>query len=386
MRLFALYLLGEYRLNLWANIKRLMLCSVLVAAVFFVVSMWPAFEGGHRSTYAAAQDDLMVNGPLTTKDLSEINAALGSGRLRAVHINIGAADQIQSPDSGRVTKNMIYRYERSEQEYLPQTYFSDQLLLKGSMRAPGAWAIDANTARLLHVDLGDKVRVVQVFTLPDESQHRFELTGTISAVYRPSKVLRGILMPFEPDIRPVFRAIEADYTNVFYTLASDPEDGASDVRALPQAVNWLVETSQRQREEAETAIRIGMGDSKSLTEGVLLAGAIAYAFYALLDEQRRFRKRSRTLAIACSLGCPASHQLIALAAEQSLYAVVSFGLGIWLGSTLEWVILKTYVPPGVYAAAAGWALSVNLTIIALTTLVVALRFSRLPLADLLTSE
>lgn len=386
MRVLGLYLAGHYRRHYSPELRRFLLAAGVVAAVYFLVALWPAFEAGHRSTYARATYDLMVNGPLQRPDLEAIRGVLPDTNRVEVRLNIGASDRIENTRTKRVTSGNVYRYEPDEQRLLPRTYFNDGVRLAGEMSVPGAWGIDANTARRVGARIGDEVRFVQVFTLGDESRREVSRSGRIAAIYQPSTVLQGLLVPFEPADREIFTSIGADYTHVFYQVTGEPEGLANAIRRLPPAQNWMVATANRQRRQAETAIAIGAGQTRSLTQGVLAVGAIAYLGYSLLEEQRRFRVRRRAMAIFTSLGCRRGTLLLALALEQAVFVAASFAVGLWLGTALFWQVLKSYVPPSVNQMAIVAAIVTYAVIASLTSLASARNAARLPVAQLLSAE
>lgn len=384
MKFLLTYLFAEYKKRMFLTLRHVAFLVIVVGLLFFFAAIWPSTNFAYTATFQHANYDVRVNGPLTRADVQHIVETIKPVGGRYVGLNAGFADKLFVGDRMYKGVSNVY-FSPDEYGGIPATYFSNGLLLQGSMGERDSWGIDYMTAKKLGVRLGERIYFHQSVSDKNGTIAHIESAGTISAIYAPTNEVNGIISPMTKDASSKLGREGVVYTDVFINAPRiTPDELAQRLAKTPEAKGWLVEPVPEAYARGKAAVDQML--SRNIRYGTIWAALLVYAIFILREQFNKMERRKKNIAILFSLGLSEGRLLRMLVTEQAAMNLATAILGLWFGKYILQDTLGLYVPRETSAFLFGFFSLIILIIMALSVAQTLYRLRKIDVARLLASE
>jgi hypothetical protein len=355
-----------------------------VAVIFFFAALWPAINFTYTATFQHAQYSLLLNGPLTKKDIETVLNVLGVPDSAYIGVHRTAVDRLSA--SNHVLYGIdCFFFKPADYQKTPLTFFSKGLLLRGAVDRPDAWGIDFMTAKQLGVGVGDRLELEQ--SLGDEQGNIVNLkqSGIVGAVYAPTNEVRGIIVPASREVSKLLSLDGIVGNDLFLKVGGESlEEAVRKIEALPASKEWLIETVPEAYLNGKLAVEQTI--NRHIRYAMIWASLLIYGIYILREQFLRLERRKKDLAILFSLGME-ERKLHGLFLFEQLFLNISTAVfGFLVGKYFLQDILGVFIPRETYLFLGGYILLINLVVLALALAQLFIKLKKLPVAKLLTTE
>lgn len=377
------YLLSEYRKRMYATAKQTFLLSIVIGCLFFFAAMWPSINYEATATFQHAKYDIRMNGPFSSSDVKNILASFERNLSDYFLVNSGAAAKLKANNRSH-NGAAVTLYDKEDFGKLSLSFFTDALILSGSMKDPDSIGIDYMTAKNMGIRIGDKIDIEQVYSNLKGEIKEFTLSGFVTAIYAPTNEVKGIIAPHSAQSKKLLSSTGVDYTDIFIKTLNGDQVIPKGIIDMPESKNWLLEPLPAAY--ANGKARMEQTLNRNIRNATVMISLAIYLVYIMREQFLRIDRRRKNIAILFSMGCSRLRLYKLFFIEQLFVNLVTVTTGFFLGTYILEVIYGVFIPMETTYFLVGFFFTVNLVVLLASMAQISYLLNRFDVAKLLTSE